>query len=40
VLGESFHEFLRRGDQEIFKKIFDHEKFKKGSLLKDVKPIY
>ena len=40
VLSETFNHFLRRTDQEIFKKIFDHEKFKKGSFLKEIKPIY
>jgi len=37
---ENFQEFLQKTDQEIFKKIFDHEKIKKGSFLGKIKPIY
>ena len=40
VLEEDFTTFLRRKDEDIFKKIFDHEKVKKGSLLREIKPIY
>lgn len=31
---------MRLKDDEMFKTIFDHEKFRKGSLLKEIKPIY
>lgn len=37
---ENFQDFLQKTDQEIFKKIFDHEKVKKGSFLGKIKPIY
>lgn len=39
-MNEPFEQYLRRRDDEIFKRIFDFEKVKKGSLLRDIKPIY
>lgn len=39
-MHDSFEDFLKKKDHEIFKQIFDHEKYKKGSLLKEIKPIY
>lgn len=37
---DTFETFLVKKDQQIMKQIFDHEKIKKGSFLKQVKPIY
>lgn len=36
----NFAEFLELDDEHLFKYYFDHEKVKKNSLLKEVKPIY
>lgn len=39
-MEEGFAVWLRRSDQEIFKRLFELEKARKGSLLREVKPIY
>lgn len=36
----SFAEFLELDDERLFRYFFDHEKTKKNSLLKEIKPIY
>ena len=40
VMEEDFRSFLGKRDEEVFKRIFDHEKVRKGSLLREIKPIY
>jgi hypothetical protein len=39
-MEEGFAGWLKRSDQEIFKRLFELEKVRKGSLLREVKPIY
>jgi hypothetical protein len=36
----NFAAFLELNDEHLFRYFFDHEKVKKNSLLKEVKPIY
>lgn len=37
---DSFANFLKLKDEDIFKAMFNYEKVKKGFILKEMKPLY